>query len=163
MFEYYIEMKMAAKNFIIDSTLEKEIIETAMPNANSSLSSIRNNRVISFEKRLDDYTLLIKLSSKDKVNPTRSLSSLSNALLNGKMGDYISKNAVYNGCVINAKVINEDFSTVTNVSDICILNEVATILFAKSEMRPKEKELSRKYETKLRSLIVEYINQKKEL
>ena len=163
MFNYYIEMKMAAKNFVINSELEKEIINFAIPSANSSLSSIRNNRVISFEKRLDDYSLLIKLSSKDKVNPTRSLSSLSNALLNGKMGEYISKNAIYNGCVINAKLVKEDSSTISNVSDITILNEVATILFGKSEMRIKEKELAKKTEEQLRLLIVEYVNQKKEL
>lgn len=163
MFEYYIEMKMAAKNLPIDPALAKEIIESAIPAANASLSSIRNHRVISFEKRLDDYTFLLKLTSKEKVNATRSLSSLSNALLNGKMGEYIAENAVYNGCVLSAKVIKEDFSTVTNIPDIRILNEVAAILFAKTEMKPKEKELARRYEEKLRSLVVEYINQKNEL
>lgn len=163
MYEYYIEMKMAMKNFPINSHLEKEIVDYAMPSANSSLSSIRNNRTISFVKRIDEYTLLIKLTSKDKVNATRSLSSLSYALLNGKMSDYVSQNAVYNGCVINSKVVKEEISTITNVSDINILNEVATILFAKTDMKPKEKELAREYEEKLRYLIVEYLNQKNEL
>lgn len=163
MYEYYIEMKMAMKNFRINSDLEKEIVDYAMPSANSSLSSIRNNRTISFVKRIDEYTLLIKLTSKDKVNATRSLSSLSYALLNGKMSDYVSQNAVYNGCVINSKVVKEEISTITNVSDINILNEVATILFAKTDMKPKEKELAREYEEKLRYLIVEYLNQKNEL
>ena len=163
MFVYYIEIKMAAKDFIINSELEKEIVENAMPTANNSLSSIRNNRTISFEKRINDYTLLVKLTSRDKVNATRSLSSLSNALLNGKMGEFISQNAVYNGCVINAKIVNEDISTISNVSDIQILNEVATILFAKNEMKPKAKELARVYEAKIQSLIVDYLNQKDSL
>lgn len=163
MFEYLIEMKMAAKNIVITPELENEIANSAIPRANSSAASIRNNRTISFEKRVDDYTLLIKLTSKDKINATRSLSSLSTALLNGKMNQYISEKATYNGCVINAKVVDENFSTISNVTDIELLSTVASLLFAQTEMRQKEKELARTYEQKLRALIVEFLNQKNEL
>lgn len=108
MFVYELSVSMADKKLAFSNNeILLEAIKEAIEISNNSFSAIRYKRTIEFIKLLDDKTMLLKMISRDETNPTRSLSSLSRALVqNEKNKDSkLLEGHLVNGCVFNAKLI----------------------------------------------------------
>ena len=49
---------------------------------------------------------------------------------------------------------------ITNISDVQLLTTLTEMLFGQTNMNNRDKKLSREYTEKIRSIMLEYINQK---
>ena len=83
MIDYLIELKMADKNFPISKEME-ELISKCAQEASLTTVSRKNKRTFSVERRIDEYTILIKLQSRNEINPTRTMSTLTRAVVRNK-------------------------------------------------------------------------------
>lgn len=133
MYTYNLSVAMSDKNFSFTEYPEMiQAIKDAIEISNSSFSATRYKRTIEYIDLIDEKHIFLKMHSRDAINPTRSLSSLSRALVNNermKQSDLLEGRLI-NGCVFNAQVINSHTPTIINdLSDsevIQVLVEMAT-------------------------------------
>jgi hypothetical protein len=161
MIEYLLKVKMADTTLPISEEMEKLIIDCTNI-ANSTTVSLRNKRTFTVEKRMDEFTLIIKLTSRDSINATRSLSTLSRAVSNNERMREILNGHIINGCVFNAKLLEEQNAQIKYASDPDIASEIISIFFDNT-LLPKEKELARFTATEIRDIIIKYKNNKANL
>ena len=158
MVKYLIELKMADKNLAISEEMEK-IIAQCTQEANETTVSIRNKRLFTLEKRIDEYTLVVGIQSKTAINPTRTLSTLTRAVSrNARMTEILSNvNHIINGCIFNSRLLSEEGSQILHLSDPAIVSEIVNIFFG-NEFTPKEKEIVESTATEIRELVLSYKN-----
>ena len=158
MVEYLVELKMADKNLAISDEMEK-IISQCTKEANETTVSIRNKRFFSLEKRIDEYTLVVKIQSKTAINPTRTLSTLTRAVSrNPRMAEILNNgNHIINGCIFNSRLISEEGTQILHLSDPAIVSEIINIFFG-NEFTPKEKKIVENTAAEIRELILSYKN-----
>jgi len=108
MFTYHLSVAMSDNTLTFDDTLLQAIKE-AITISNNSFSAIRYKRSIEYIKLLDPNHILLRMHSRDKIQPTRSLSSLSRALVQNERdkGSGLLEGHLINGCVFNAKVVTD--------------------------------------------------------
>lgn len=158
MVEYLIELKMADKTLPISIEMEK-IIDECTQEANETTVSLRNKRIFSLEKRIDDYTLMVKIQSKNTINPTRTLSTLTRAVSrNERMAEILNEgNHIINGCIFNSCLLSEEGSQILHLSDPDIVSEIISIFFG-NEYTPKEKVIVDETASKIREIIISHKN-----
>ncbi len=158
MVEYLIAIKMADKTLSISTEMEK-IIDDCTQEANETTVSIRNKRIFSLEKRIDDYTLIIKIQSKTAINPTRTLSTLTRAVSrNKRMSEILNEgNHIINGCIFHSRLLNEEGSQILHLSDPAIVSEIISIFFG-NEYTPKEKVIVEETAAEIRKTILSFKN-----
>lgn len=134
MFTYDLSVAMSDKSFSFTNNQEMiQAIKEAIDISNLSFSARRYKRSITFIDFIDDKHILLRMQSRDRINPTRSLSSLSRALVQNERdkNSGLLEGHLVNGCVFNAIVIEEPPSVpaIEDLSDsevIQILVEMAT-------------------------------------
>lgn len=80
MYIYDLDVSMSDKELVFDKKL-MEAIKQAINIANSSFSAIRYNRKIELVETINNTNIHLRMTSRDPINATRSLSSLSLAHL----------------------------------------------------------------------------------
>ena len=131
MINYIIELKMADKSLKITDEM-KELISQCALEASATTVSRKNKRTFSVEKRIDEYTIIIKLQSRDAINPTRTMSTLTRAVVHDEQ--------------------------IIHIPDTQIVSEIISIFFSTDYMPKKEKELTEETASKIRKLIIDYKN-----
>lgn len=161
MIDYLIELKMADKNFPITEEMEALISKCAQE-ASLTMVSRKKKRTFSVERRIDEYTLMIKLQSRDALKPTRTMSTLTRAVVHNERLSALVEGHVVNGMIFNTSVISEQDAQILYISDTEIVSEIVSIFF-KNDFMPKEKELADTTAAKIRALILEYKNEQSAL
>ena len=68
---------------------------------------------------------------------------------------------IYRGCVLKSETIKTSCNiNITNISDVQLLTTITEMVFGQTNMNNRDKKLSREYTEKIRSIMLEYINQK---
>lgn len=161
MVEYLIELKMADRTLAITDEMERMIKECAIE-ANNTTVSIRNNRVFSVEKRMDAYTLVVKIQSKTSLNPTRTLSTLTRAVSKNRRMNELLTGHIVNGCIFHAKLLSEIGTNIIHLSDTEVVSEIISVFF-QQDLSPKEKSLALETAETIRKTMIGYINKKNNL
>ena len=161
MYIYDLEITMSKKNI----PLQKELIDAikeAITIANNSFSAIRYQRTIEYVKQIDAYRIHLRMKSKDTINPTRSLSSLSRALVkneNQKCSN-ILENYIYNGSVFLSKTLGSNEEVSSYISDTQMVQEIISMVFNQKTMNNRDKDLSKECVEEIRNIVIKYINNK---
>lgn len=165
MYIYNIKISPMDKNVKLDSPEWVNAITEAQNIANRSFSAIRYKRIISKLDIVDASTIIARLESRDPINPTRSISSFSIALVKNEDAkqSHLLDGHIINGRVFKTTLVTEDTSQITNLSDIEIVQEIISIFFSKKDLSIQEKELAREVRTKIRDIVITYANDKNEL
>ena len=75
--------------------------------------------------------------------------------------DNILDDHIYRGCVLKSEIIKTSCNiNITNISDVQLLTTITEMVFGQTNMNNRDKKLSREYTEKIRSIMLEYINQK---
>lgn len=156
MYEYLLNVTMAKKSIKITDDMI-DAIKLACKEAGETLNSKRNGRKFSYVERVDPFTVKIKLESLTYVVATRAISSLTRALLRGDMKDDLDK-LFYKGSIINATISHEAETSIENLPDYEIVQEVISIFFGQATANNRKKELARNTANKIRETIIEYKN-----
>lgn len=156
MVEYYIELRMADKELPITDEVE-QLISDCADEASLTTVSKKNKRTFSVDRRLDDHTLLMKLMSRNSVNPTRTMSTLTRAVTRNEKLWLLVKDHIVNGLIFNMTLLSQQDSKIIHVPDTDIVSEIVSIFF-KENYAPEEKQLAEKYAEELRKLIIRYKN-----
>ncbi len=164
MITYILSVKMADPSLKIDDKMLSIIKECTIA-ANETVVSRREKRNFEVLGRYenDEYTIQVRLTSKNSCNPTRSLSTLSRKVLENEYMSKILEGHTPNGSVFKSKIIDTDeYSTITYKSDPEIVSEVISIFF-NDKMTTAEKDLASDTAEIIRKTVLNYINTKKEL
>ena len=161
MIDYLIELRMADKNFPISKEME-ELISKCAQEASLTTVSRKNKRTFSVEGRIDEYTILIKLQSRDEINPTRTMSTLTRAVVRNKKLCTLVEDHIVNGLIFNTSLISKQHSQILHIPDTEIMSEIISIFF-KKDHTSKEKELAEETASQIRKLVIEYKNKQSTL
>lgn len=156
MITYYLDLQMAKRNFEITDRMMELIIDCANV-ANSTVVSKRNKRTFSVERRIDKFTLRIKLESRDSINPSRTMSTLTRAATQNTEFCAIVKDNLYNGLIFSTKLISEENSQILQMNDTDITSEIINIFFKKDYL-PSQRELVEHTAEQIRNIIIQYKN-----
>lgn len=156
MVEYYIELRMADKELPITDEVER-LISNCADEASLTIVSKKNKRTFSVDRRLDDYTLIMKLRSRNSVNPTRTMSTLTRAVTRNEKLWLLVKDHIVNGLIFNMTLLSQQDAKIIHIPDTEIVSEIVSIFF-KESYTPAEKQLAEKYAEELRKLIIRFKN-----
>lgn len=155
MYLYNLSVAMANKQFSFEQCPQMlDMIKEAITISNSSFSATRYKRTIEFHNIIDEKHIHLIMKSRDKINPTRSLSSLSRAVLNleKEKGTSFLASCTANGCLFNAVVIEAPKQPISidELSDNLLLKSVIDLVYSSDE----------NYKQKLKELMLPFINEK---
>lgn len=157
MYVYNLSVAMANKKFSFEQCPEMiDIIKEAITISNSSFSATRYKRSIEFKELIDEKHVLLIIKSRDEINPTRSLSSLSRAVFNVEKERKTSflSSCTANGCLFNAVVIDAPSRPISieELSDSILLKSIIDLVYSSNESQKQ----------KLKEFMLPLINEKKE-
>lgn len=163
MITYILNVKMADTSLKIDDKM-LSIISECTSAANDTVVSKREKRTYSVlgRKDNDEYTIQIQLTTKNPVNPTRSLSTLARKVIENEYMSKLLEGHTPNGSVFKSEIVNESEDSVIYISDTEIMSEIISIFF-NNDLLPKEKTLASDTAESIRSIIIDYVNAKKTL
>lgn len=157
MIDYMIELKMADKSFPITDEMKKLISQCALE-ASATTVSRKNKRTFSVEKRIDEYTIIIKLQSRDAINPTRTMSTLTRAVVHNEKLYSLVKDHIVNGLIFNTSLLSQNDTQIIHIPDTQIVSEIISIFFKNDYMPKEEKELTEETASEIRKIIIDYKN-----
>lgn len=161
MYIYDLAVSMSDKELIFDEKL-MEAIEQAIDIANNSFSATRYDRKIEFIEAINDTSIHLRMTSRDSINATRSISSLSRALVQNelKKGSGLLEGHIINGCVFNTKLLDQTASSINDLNPTEIVQEVVEIVLGQKFLNDRERRLAREASDKIRDIVIEYVNRK---
>lgn len=164
MYIYDLDVSMSDKELIFDKKL-MEAIKQAINIANSSFSAIRYNRKIELVETINNTNIHLRMTSRNPINATRSLSSLSRALVRNEKekNSGLLEGHIINGCVFNTKLLNQTTSFISNLNPTEIVQEVVAIVLGQKFLNDKERILAKEASDKIRDVVIEYVNKKNEV
>lgn len=121
MYVYDLSVAMSDKDIILDECPELiNAIKEAIAISNKSFSATRYKRKIELIDFIDSRHMHLKMFSQNEINPTRSLSSLSRALVQNERSknSQLLEGHLVNGCVFNATVIPKTERTIHSPEDL---------------------------------------------
>lgn len=158
MFEYKLSVSMADSNICINDTTIKKLLIEAIQKVNCTRNSRLKGRIFKLNPEpIDDKHVEITLTSNTEVIPTRALSSLARAILDVDTDNTLTS---HRGCIFNSSVITNQENILSNISDVEMMQELQSMVFGQLNMNNRDKQLSREYTQKIRTLVIEYINAK---
>lgn len=159
MYIYDLSVSMSDKkmSFIENKDLLVAIKE-AIDISNNSFSAVRYKRTIEFVELIDDKKMLLRMRSRDETNPTRSLSSLSRALLQNERtkNSNLLDGHLVNGCVFNAKLIDSNKSQKLEIEAMAD-SEVIKML-VEIVINPKYESISKDTLDSVKKILFEALN-----
>lgn len=165
MFVYNLEVYMADKSLLFSNSLV-DALKEAIEIANKSFSAIRYNRTIEYKSTSADLThVILEMKSRDSINPTRSISSLSRALVkneNDKQSGLLEGHII-NSCVFNTKIVGNDSSSIESLTPVEIVQEIVSLSLGQKYLNDKETKLAKEVYKEIEKIVLNYVNQKREL
>lgn len=158
MYEYKLSVSLSDTTLKINKKIKDLIIKSA-EEANSRRNAISKGRFFKILDLIDDYHIEIILFSNSEVVPTRSLSALSRSMLSLD-SEGILEGHCYRGCVLNAELLSSKEQNKTNISDVEILQEIAAMLFDRTSLNNREKNMAKEASEKIKKIVIDYINKK---
>lgn len=159
---YKVELKMADKVLKIDDSLKSMIIACAKE-ASSTTVSKKYRRTFTVEKdQPDEYTVIIKIASRESINPTRTMSTITRAVTRNPDYYDLVKDHIVNGLIFNTRLISEENGFIKTMGDTDIVAEILSIFF-KDDMTDSEKELASIAAEKIRPIVIDYVNKRNNL
>lgn len=165
MYIYDLAVSMSDKELIFDQELI-DAIKQAIDIANISFSATRYNRKIEFIKAISTTSIHLQMTSRDPINATRSISSLSRALVQNekKKESGLLEGHIINGCVFNSTLLSQTTSSINDLNPAEIVQEVVSIVLGQKYLRnDKERTLAREASDKIRNIVIEYVNKKNDV
>lgn len=162
MYEYVLYISMANKKLTISDELMNAII-TACNDANETSNSKRYGRSFKFSRRVDDYNLEIILQSEDSpvINASRSVSSITRALLRTYDKKDELNDVVYCGSILNATVIEEKTppapEVITSLQPNEVVEEVFKIFYSQSKMGAAKRRKAKLAAKQIEDIVIEYL------
>ena len=158
MFEYKLAVSMADSSISINDITIKKLLIEAIQKVNCTRNSRLKGRIFKLTPEpIDDKHVEITLTSYTEVIPSRALSSLARAILEVDTDNTLTS---YRGCIFNSSVITSQENSLSNISDVEMMQELQSMVFGQLNMNNRDKQLSREYTQKIRILVIEYINAK---
>lgn len=159
---YKVELKMADKVLKIDDSLKSMIIACAKE-ASSTTVSKKYRRTFTVEKdQPDEYTVIIKIASRESINPTRTMSTITRAVTRNPDYYDLVKDHIVNGLIFNTRLISEENGFIKTMGDTDIVAEILSIFF-KDDMTDSQKELASIAAEKIRPIVIDYVNKRNNL
>ena len=151
MFEYNLSVTLSDNSNLSDTIID--LIKKSAEEANSRTNALRKGRCFKIGELIDSTHIEVQLLSDTEVIPSRALTALSRSNI---LDDHI-----YRGCVLKSETIKTSCNiNITNISDVQLLTTITEMVFGQTNMNNRDKKLSREYTEKIRSIMLEYINQK---
>ncbi|MGN1159429.1 MAG: hypothetical protein ACI4SE_04455 [Lachnospiraceae bacterium] len=156
MFIYHLSVSMS------DDTLEispeiLDLMTSAATEANNRRNASRKGRKFEIKDLIDHKHVHIVLSSDTAVIPSRALSALSRSMI------ALDKNKLllghdYRGCILNTTVISSGEHEVTAITDVELLHTITDMIFGQNTMNNRDKKLARDLSDDLRTIAINFIN-----
>ena len=155
---YYLKLSLSRKSVAISERSDViDLIKRGIEVSNKSFSAQRYHRSLEYLDLQDPKSVLLVMRSRDEVNATRSLSSLTRAMYsidkNENLG--ILEPLTVNGCLFDVSIIDKPLLPLTlddlAGSDDLLLKATVDLVYSSDEERKNE----------LRELLLPYINEKK--
>lgn len=162
MYVYDLDVSLY-NNGIIDKKLT-EAIKEAIDMANISFSAVRYNRKIEFVEALSDTNIHLRMTSRDSINPTRSLSSLSRALVKNEAekNSGILDEHITNGHVFNARILESSSSRIDNLNPTEIVQQTVEIVLGQKFLNDRQRIYAKEASDKIKEIVLDYVNKKNE-
>lgn len=157
MMEYFVKLRMADKTFPITDEMKKLISQCAQE-ASDTIVSRKNKRTFSVQRRIDEYNILIKLQSRDVVNPTRTMSTLTRAVIRNEKLYSMVKDHMVNGLIFSTSLLSQNDTQIIYMPDTEIVSEIISIFFNNDYMPAEERKLTEETVSEIRKIIIDYKN-----
>ena len=157
MYNYLLNVTAANRKAKFDSDTI-DAVKRACEEANSSTNSIRYGRTFSFVKQIDDNTIQLRLISKTAIVATRTISSITRALIRIYQEEKLQQ-LKYNGSLLTATVDeeNEEGAEVYANIDPCeIVQSVVEIFFGQATMGNNDKKAAKKAAEQIKDIVTLY-------
>lgn len=157
MYNYLLNVTAANRKAKFDSDTI-DAVKRACKEANSSTNSIRYGRTFSFVKQIDDNTIQLRLISKTAIVATRTISSITRALIRIYQEEKLQQ-LKYNGSLLTATVVeeNEEGAEVYANIDPCeIVQSVVEIFFGQATMGNNDKKAAKKAAEQIKDIVTLY-------
>lgn len=157
MYNYLLNVTASNKN----ATFNDEIIEAikkACHEANTSTNSNRYGRNFSFISKLDSRTIQLRLKSDTPIIATRTISSITRALLRTCPHDILEP-LKYNGSLLAASVVEEyeeGIEMYNNLQPHEIVQAVIEIFFGQASLGNKDKLAAKDSAEKIKEIVANY-------
>lgn len=160
MYEYSLCISPSNRSAVLDEELEN-LIRVALMDTNKSTNNKRYKRRFDFQKRVDDKTLMIKLTSESAIaNPTGTLSSITRALIRVCAPEKLDKLQLlkYNNTYLVCTPATSDEKQVTPLltAQTCV-----EILLAKDTLSKVDMAAAENAAEKITAAVEEYLKQTK--
>ncbi len=164
MYIYDLNVSMADKEMVFDKKLI-DAINQAIDISNSTISAARSNRKIEFIEKTNEKNIHLRMTSREPINPTRSISSLSRALVQNEKekNSGLLDGHIVNCCVFNSTVINQTSSCICNLNPPQIVQQVVEIVLGQKFLNDKERAYAKEASNKIQDIVLEYVNRKNEI
>ena len=159
---YKVELKMADKTLKIDNHLKSMIIACAKEASSTTVSRKYRRTFTVEENQPDEYTVIIKIASRDSINPTRTMSTLTRAVARNPDYYNLVKDHIVNGLIFHTRLISEENGKIITMTDTKIVSEILSIFFD-NDMSEAEKELASTAAKKIRPIVLEFVNKRIDL
>ena len=158
MFEYNLSVSLSDNSTLNDKIID--IMKKSADEANSRTNALRKGRFFKIGELIDSSHISVQLISDSEVIPSRALTALSRSMIAIDTENILEEH-FYRGCVLKSEImVTSKNVNITNISDVQLLTTLTEMLFGQTNMNNRDKKLSREYTEKIRSIMLEYINQK---
>ncbi len=158
MYIYYLNLTMADKKIELSNEMLDAIIH-ACKEAETTINSIRNGRKFEFLKRIDNYTIKLKLESQTEVIPTRSISSITRAILKGEKRNLFDKH-FYKGSILNATLDSQEITSASTPDDYQIIQEIVQLFFGQKDLDNWQRKAANEACKQIRETVTIYLSRK---
>lgn len=165
MYRYLLRLEMAEKGLPISDELFSAIREAA-DISNGAFSATRYRRKITIlaldpSRRSFD----VEFTSRDEVPVTRSISSLTRALVKNEQqkNSGLLEGHIVNNRVFLTSLIDSGETEVSALRDTAVVGEIVQLFFGRQELTGSEKELARTACDQIREIVIHYLNEKDKL
>ena len=158
MFEYNLSVTLSDNSNLSDTIID--LIKKSAEEANSRTNALRKGRSFKIGELIDSTHIEVQLLSDTEVIPSRALTALSRSMITLDSANILDDH-IYRGCVLKSETIKTSCNiNITNISDVQLLTTITEMVFGQTNMNNRDKKLSREYTEKIRSIMLQYINQK---
>ncbi|MCM1298599.1 MAG: hypothetical protein NC228_03440, partial [[Eubacterium] siraeum] len=128
------------------------------------VSSVRNSRKIEFVKKIDEKNIHLRMTSRDQVIATRSISTLSRALVQNERdkNSGLLDGHIINSCVFNSRLMDQSTSHIDNLNPTEIVQQTVEIVLGQKFLSDRERMYAKEASDKIRDIVLEYVNKKNE-
>lgn len=157
MVEYNLSVCLADGCALDDKLID--LIQRGVVEANSRRNASRKGRHFIYKGVIDPVHFHIILQSDSEVIPSRALSALTRSMLDIDDSNAVRQH-IYRNTLFSTIELPKTYSHVSNLSDIEMVQELMSMIFGQSAMTIKNRNLSRDTVEKIRSIVIDYVNQK---